>query len=145
EPTVVRLLLGLLDRREQRVEVQRRVLRNVSLVPSDIANGPSTSLEDVTGRVVEGSAVEPGGRDQHRGSKSVLGVRRQLRRLSRKAGDLVPLVVDERLEGEMDSHTVLGGADELLTRLELIRRVGRQLGHSGESAIGDGHAAVLAL
>src|SRR5690606_26440634 len=123
---------------EKSVEVQRRVLRNVGLVTSDIANGASASLKDVTSRVVEVSAVDPGSRDQHRGSKSVLGVRRQLRRLSRKAGDLVPLVVDERLEGEVDAHTVLGGADELLTRLELIRRVGRQLGHSGESAIGDG-------
>src|SRR5690606_806235 len=86
-------------------------------------------LKNVAVRRVEVRGVDPVRADKLEVGQGLLRVHSEPDHLSREAGDLVPLVVDERLEGEVDARTVLVRGEPLLALAVLEGRVGGQLGN----------------
>src|SRR5690625_1989820 len=144
-PEAALLLLGLLNGREQRVLAQRSVRRNVRRHPGDVAHARGSGAEHVVVDGVEVRGVDAVGGDEHQRGENVLGVPSEEGSLGGERRDLVPLVVDERLERELNPRTVLRGTDELLARLVLEGRVRGQLRDARERTVRHRDAAVLAL
>src|SRR5690606_24193448 len=127
---VVTLLLDLRKRSEEGVEGERSVRRNVGLRARHITErSGGAGLKNVAVRRVEVRGADPVRADKLEVGQGLLRVHSKPDHLSWEAGDLVPLVVDERLEGEVDTRTVLVRGKPLLALAVLEGRVGGQLGN----------------
>src|SRR5690625_6555171 len=112
----------------------RGVGRNVGLGASHIAQGgDGAGLKNVAVPSVEVRGVDALGADKLKVRRRLLSVHSELDHLSREGCNLVPLVVDERLEGEVNPRTVLVRGEPLLALPVLEGRVRGQLGNAGKA------------